>query len=106
MNSLTNKETLTRFKVSFGNMLKEALHELDIDVISQYKVKKYKIDFYIPSKKIAIEYDEQQHFVETNHKKDLERQKYIEDKKACKFVRCDYRDSDIKNVMKVIKEVM
>lgn len=98
--------TVTRFEVSFGDMLVEALKELEINVISQYIVDNYKIDFYIPKHNIAVEYDEQQHFVVTNQKKDLERQKYIEDKLGCKFIRCDYRDSDIKNVMKVVKEMI
>lgn len=98
--------TSTRFEVSFGNMLREALGELGIEIVEQYNVDGYRIDFYIPQFNLAVEYDEQQHFITTNHEKDLERQKCIEDKLGCKFIRCDYRDSDIKNVMKVIKEVM
>lgn len=96
----------TRFEVSFGNMLIEALKELEIEAIPQYKVGKYRVDFYIPSKNIAVEYDEQQHFTETNQVQDSQRQKYIENKLGCKFIRCDYRDSDIKNLMKILKEAM
>jgi hypothetical protein len=37
---------------------------------------------------------------------DSERQLYVEESTGSKFVRCDYRDSDVKNLMKVLKEVM
>lgn len=95
---------LSRKETEFGNVLKEALDELNVKMIPQYNIdNKYRIDFYIPKLNIAVEYDEEQHYTEYNQKMDLERQKYIEDKLGCKFIRCDYRDSDIKNVMKVVK---
>lgn len=97
---LCTKET------KFIGVLKEALSEINVVGVGQYNVDGYRIDFYIPKHNIAVEYDEQQHLIESNKIKDLERQKYIEDKLCCKFIRCDYRDSDIKNVMKVLKEVM
>lgn len=96
----------TRFEISFGKLLTEALGEFGLEIIPQYRVDNYRVDFYIPSKNIAVEYDEQQHFTKPNQKNDSERQKHIESKLRCKFVRCDYRDNDIKNVVKVIKEVM
>lgn len=98
--------TYTRFEVSFCSMLEEALKELNIDVVKQYNIDGYRIDFYIPSLNIAVEYDEAQHFIKTNIKKDNDRQSYIERKLDCKFIRCDYRDSNIKNTMKVLKELM
>lgn len=94
----------TRFELSFGNMLIKALKELNIEVIKQYYVDGYKIDFYIPSKNIAVEYDEQQH--KHQIKQDEEREEYIKSKLNCKFIRCDYTDEDIVNVMKVVKEVV
>lgn len=96
----------TRFETAFGNTLIEALNELEIEVEKQFNVDGYRVDFYIPHLNIAVEYDEEQHFTETNLSKDTERQSYIENKLGCKFIRCDYRNSDIKNVMKVLKEVM
>ncbi|MGL5853653.1 MAG: Rha family transcriptional regulator [Cetobacterium sp.] len=95
----------TRFEIAFGDMLAEALREVNLEVTPQYNVDGYKIDFYIQSLNIAIEYDEQQHFTFDNQKKDFERQIYIEEKIGAKFIRCDYKDSDIKNVMKVIKAI-
>lgn len=98
--------TNTRFEISFGDMLIEALKEIKLEVITQYEVGKYKIDFYIPQHNVAIEYDENQHLIRGNQIKDNIRQTYIENKIGAKFIRCDYRDSDIKNVMKVVKEVI
>lgn len=97
---------VSRKEIEFGSILYEALNELNIQVESQYNVDGYRIDFYIPKLNVAVEYDEKQHFSKTNMKKDLARQKYIEDKLNCKFIRCDYRDSDIKNLMRVLKEIM
>ena len=93
----------TRFELSFGKMLIKALKELNMEVIKQYYVDCYKIDFYIPSKNIAVEYDEKQH--KHQIKQDEEREEYIKSKLNCKFIRCDYTDEDIVNVMKVVKEV-
>ena len=95
--------TKTRFEVSFLNLLEEALLEIGIVGVRQHKVGTYRIDFYIPSFKTAIEYDEHQH----RYAKDQDsiRQEFITKELDCKFVRCDYEDSDIKNVMKVLKEI-
>ena len=95
--------TKTRFEVSFLNLLEEALLEIGIVGVRQHKVGTYRIDFYIPSFKIAIEYDEHQHRYAKD--KDSIRQEFVAKELDCKFVRCDYEDSDIKNVMKVLKEI-
>lgn len=93
----------SRFEISFINMLEEALGTFNIKSIKQYNVDGCRIDFYIPSLNIAVEYDEEQHYNKFNMKLDIEREKYIKSKLNCEFIRCDYRDSDIKNVMKIIK---
>ena len=103
---ITHIHTTTRFEIIFGDMLVEALKELYLEVMTQFNVDGYRVDFYIPSLNIVVEYDEEQHFTQTNKQKDAQRQAYIENKIGAKFVRCDYRDSDIKNLMKVLKEVM
>lgn len=103
---LESVHTYTRFEISFGNMLIEALKELGLEIIPQYRVNNYRIDFYIPKYNIAVEYDEEQHYTKENRIKDNIRQSHIENKLGAKFIRCDYRDSDIKNLVKVIKEVM
>lgn len=101
-----NNVFISRKEIEFGSMLIEALEELDLEVKTQYNVDGYRIDFYIPKLNIAIEYDEEHHFTEANIKKDMDRPTYIEEKIGAKFIRCDYRDSDIKNVMKILKEIM
>ena len=57
-------------------------------VISQFSILKYKIDWYIPELKIAIEFDEPQHFKNGKLKKKcVERQREIETVLNCKFLR-------------------
>ena len=48
-------------------------------------VGKYKIDLYFPDYKIAVECDEEFHKI--NKEKDIERQKFIENKLQCQFIR-------------------
>ena len=93
----------SRKEIEFGDTLKKSLNELELKVISQYNIDdKYRVDFYIPQLNIAVEYDEEQH--DYLEKEDKEREDYIKGKLGCQFVRCDFRDSDIKNVMKVVKK--
>ena len=101
---MTQFHTYTRFEISFLDMLEEALNELNIVGTRQYNVDKYKVDFYIPNLNICIEYDEEYHCSKTD--KGTERQIYITNKLNCNFIRCNYKDSDIKNVMKVIKYIL
>lgn len=52
-------------------------------IIRQYKVEGYFVDGYIPEWNIVIEVDERP----KNKEKDIERQKIIEEKLKCKFIR-------------------
>ena len=106
ISDLTIVHTHTRFEVAFGDMLTEALNEIDLEVIPQYNVDGYRIDFYIPSLNIAVEYDEEHHYNQINQSNDIMRQEYIESIIGARFIRCDYRDSDIKNVMKVVIDIL
>jgi len=99
------RHTYTRFEVAFRDMLKEALSELGLGIVEQFPVDGYRVDFYLPKYNLCIEYDERQHFVKSNITKDSKRQTYIENKIGAKFIRCDYRDSNIKNIMKILKEI-
>ena len=71
-----------------GYAIRETFKELNF--ISQYKVENgrslYHIDFYFPDQKIAIEVDECGH---KDYKDDILRQKFIEDKLRCTFIRCN-----------------
>lgn len=42
-------------------MLEKTLSVFELKGIRQFKVGKYKIDYYLPSLNIAIEYDENKH---------------------------------------------
>jgi very-short-patch-repair endonuclease len=61
-----------------------------IECKRQFKVGKYYIDLYIPSKKLAIECDEYNHSNSVyNNAKEIERENYIKEKLDCDFIRFD-----------------
>ena len=93
-----------RLEISFFKLLKEALKEIDVKLIHQYYVSGYRIDFFIPEYNLAIEYDEDHHKLRTKEEKI--REKEIKKETGCKFIRCSYRDSNIKNLMKILKETV
>lgn len=93
-----------RFEISFLKLLEEALKEIDVEMIHQYYVSGYRIDFFLPEYNLAIEYDEEAHKF---HKgEDKTREEKIEKETGCKFIRCSYKDSNIKNLMKILKEIV
>ena len=63
----------------------------------QYIVEKYRIDLYFLDYKLALECDEKNHNSERKKKEDIIRQKYIENKLKCIFIRYepDKKDFDI-----------
>lgn len=69
------KECLIHFFSAFG-----------YEVIHQYKVGVYYLDFFIPSINIGIEYDENNHR-DYNKSKEEEREKFIKNSIGCKIVR-------------------
>ena len=93
-----------RFEISFFKLLKEALKEIDVKLIHQHYVSGYRIDFFLPEYNLAIEYDEEHHKSRT--KEDKIREREIKKETGCKFIRCSYKDSNIKNLMKILKETV
>ena len=93
-----------RLEISFFKLLKEALKEIDVKLIHQHYVSGYRIDFFLPEYNLAIEYDEEHHKLRT--KEDKIREKEIKKETGCKFIRCSYKDSNIKNLMKILKETV
>ena len=87
----------------FKEMLEETLNELKIRMEHQYPAGKYRIDFFIPEYNLAIEYDENYH--ELKIKEDTEREREINKILGCDFVRCSYKDSNIKNIIKILKKI-
>lgn len=87
----------------FKELLEQALQEFKISFKHQYQIGKYRVDFFIPEYNLAIEYDESYH--ELKIKEDSEREKEINEILGCDFVRCSYKDSNIKNIIKILKKI-
>lgn len=103
-----NKELIViteRKELSFVNDLEEFLSAFNVKGIAQYKIDdKYRIDYYIPDLKIAIEYDESGH-KDYDREKERMREEYIKNKLGCKFIRVPDDNSDIKNIGIIAKEL-
>ena len=95
----------SRKEIEFLDKLTVLLSPFNVDIEMQYKVLNYKIDAYIPSLNIAIEYDENNHKDYSFEQHEL-RQKEIEDKLKCKFIRVSDKDSDELNMGIILKEIM
>ena len=91
-------------EIRFLDMLEESLKPFNITGVRQYNILGYRIDYYIPSLNIAIEYDENGH-KNYSYEKHEGRQKEIENKLDCRFIRVTDSDSHSFNVGKVIKEM-
>ena len=86
-----------RKEISFRRCLSDFLDALGIDFIHQFRVDKYRVDFYIPLYRIAIEYDEHDHR-RYDREKETKRQKYIEEKLGCRFIRLSDSKSNSYNL--------
>lgn len=86
-----------RKEISFKRCLSDFLDALGVDFIHQFRVDKYRVDFYIPLYRIAIEYDEHDHR-RYDKEKEIKRQKYIEEKLGCRFVRLSDSKSNSYNL--------
>nr|DAH73524.1 MAG TPA: restriction endonuclease [Caudoviricetes sp.] len=98
-----------RKEIKFLDRLEEALKSFNIKGERQYIVKSdkgtnYRIDFYIPSLNIAIEYDENGHQGYT-YEQHEGRQSYIKSKLGCRFIRVTDRNSDEYNIGIIIKVI-
>ena len=78
-------------RVSLGSRERDCLATieqiLNISLLRQYAVGKYRIDGYDPLTKTAYEIDEDQHLSLNHSQADDERQTYIQTHLGCKFVR-------------------
>ena len=94
----------TRKEISFLDKLENALIPFSITGIKQYNVLNYRIDYYIPSLNVAIEYDENGHKDYTYEAHEL-RQVLIEKELGCRFIRVTDNKDDEFNIGLVIKEL-
>jgi very-short-patch-repair endonuclease/phage anti-repressor protein len=105
--SLDNTECVlfhrTRKELLFEICLNEILSGI-VKIVPQYKVLNYRLDFYIPELRIAIEYDEKAHHY--INKEDKKRQQEIEAEiKYIKFVRINEGDENL-GINLILKEIL
>lgn len=121
-NMLTNKKGLSEIKdyfhidkenifilssrkeITFINELEDALKPFNIEGIRQFNILSYRIDYYIPSLKIAIEYDENEH-KDYSYEAHEGRQQEIEKKLGCRFIRVSDKNTNSYNIGFVIKNI-
>lgn len=102
---ITNKITFTsRKEIEFLDQLEESLKPFNIKGIRQYNVLSYRIDYYISSLNIAIEYDENNH-KDYSYEQHEGRQKEIENQLKCRFIRISDDNTNSYNIGFVIKNI-
>ena len=97
-----------RKEIKFLDKLEQALEPFNIKGEKQYPIninhKHYGIDYYIPQLNIAVEYDEKGHSSYT-YEEHEGRQKEIEKKLVCRFIRVTDKKSDEYNIGLVFKKL-
>ena len=94
----------SRKELEFIDQLEETLKPFGIKGQRQYHVLTYRIDYYIESLNIAIEYDENNHSCYT-YEQHEGRQEKIENELGCRFIRVSDKNSHSYNVGLVIKQM-
>ena len=94
----------SRKEINFKDKLKQALKPFGIKIIPQFQCLNYKIDFYIKSLNIAIEYDENDHR-NYSYERHQGRQREIEKELGCRFIRISDKNTDEYNIGYVIKGI-
>lgn len=95
----------SRKEIEFVDQLEEALKPFGIKGQRQYNVLSYKIDYYIESLNIAIEYDEKKHDY-YSYEEQEGRQEKIEKELGCRFIRVSEEYSNSYNIGLVIKQIL
>lgn len=102
---MLNDVTLhSRKEIEFIDKLERALLAFNITGKKQHNILDYKIDYYIPSLNVAIEYDENGHKDYTYEAHEL-RQELIQKELGCRFIRVTDKKNDEFNIGLVIKEL-
>ena len=102
---MLNDVTLhSRKEIEFIDKLERALLAFNVTGKKQHNILDYKIDYYIPSLNVAIEYDENGHKDYTYEAQEL-RQELIEKELGCRFIRVTDEKNDEFNIGLVIKEL-
>ena len=97
----------SREEIKFFDKLEEMFAVMNIQKgIKQYRVLgKYRIDYYMPEFRLAIEYDENGHSGYT-YEQHEGRQEEIQKELCCDFIRLDNRDDIFTNIAKVLKGII
>ena len=98
------KILISRDEIEFLDQLEEALKPFNIKGIRQYHVLNYRIDYYISSLNIAIEYDENNH-KDYSYDAHEVRQQEIENKLGCRFIRVSDKNTHSYNLGLIIKNI-
>ena len=102
---MLNDVTLhSRKEIEFIDKLERALLAFNVTGKKQHNILNYKIDYYIPSLNVAIEYDENGHKDYTYEAHEL-RQELIQKELGCRFIRVTDNKDDYVNIGLVIKEL-
>lgn len=99
-----NTRCKSRKEVVFLDKLEESLKPFNIKGIRQYGILSYRIDYFIPSLNIAIEYDENNHNSYT-YEAHEGREKEIKEILNCKFIRVTDYNTDEYNIGYIIKSI-
>lgn len=94
----------TRKEITFINELEDALEPFNIEGIRQFNISSYRIDYYIPSLKIAVEYDENEH-KGYSYEAHEGRQQQIEKELDCRFIRVTDKNTNAYNIGLIIKNI-
>jgi len=93
-----------RKEIAFLDSLNEALGGLGLFANIEYQIGKYRVDGFIKSENIAIEYDEGFHKYQVAE--DLKRQSDISKICGCRFIRVSSEQSHAANIGKVINFII
>lgn len=121
-NILTNKKGLSKIKdyfhideknililssrkeIEFIDQLEQSLQPFNLKGIRQYSILSYRIDYYIPSLNVAIEYDENEH-KNYSYEAHEGRQQEIEKVLNCRFIRVSDKNTNSYNIGLIIKNI-
>ena len=101
---LSKGKSIKRKEIIFLDKLEESLKPFNIKGIRQYRILSYRIDYFIPSLNIAIEYDENNHNNYT-YEAHEGREKEIKEILNCKFIRVTDYNTDEYNIGYIIKSI-
>ena len=90
-----------RFEYKMMNEVCDYLDEMNIEYIRQYQILNYKIDLFLPSYNLCIEYDEKEHKYKKQY--DKERENSIKESNKCIFIRIEEKESVGTAIAKIIK---